>query len=250
MHVIIANFSDDSIALIQWASKKNLPNLHILYVDTRWSACYWYKRLELVQNWTNSLNIPLHILKPKQGFEALVIARKQFPSIRFQWCPGLLKGIPILNWLEENDDDETATILLPHRRSMSKSQDVLEEFVYESEHYDERTLWHPLYQHSISDRDSLIKKTPIPLLNHRSLECQPCIFSTNKDLVNLEVEDIQKVKSLEDKIQQSMFNPNDYDNAQSIDKVVSTLKQSPLVDDENYYDQFAQGCAWPYGCGL
>ncbi|TNF65569.1 MAG: hypothetical protein EP298_11500 [Gammaproteobacteria bacterium] len=250
MHVIIANFGDDSIALIQWASKQNLSNLQVLYVDTGWAASNWHQRISLVQNWLNRLEIPLHILKANAGFETLVKDRKQFPSIRFQWCPGLLKGIPILNWLEENDEDESSIILLPHRRSMSQSQAMLEEYVYESEHYDDRVIWQPLFQHSQSERDYLINETSIPLLNHRSLECQPCIFSTKKDLINLEHQDIQKVKTLEDKIQQRMFNPNDYQGAQSINEVVVSLKNSQPDDNENYYEKFALGCAWPYGCGL
>ena len=58
MHVIIANFSDDSIALIQWASKQNLSNLHILYVDTSWAASNWQQRVLLVQDWLNQLQFP------------------------------------------------------------------------------------------------------------------------------------------------------------------------------------------------
>lgn len=249
MYVVIANFSDDSVALIQWAYEQKLEPLHILYVDTGFASFCWNKRLDQITNWLNTYKLSFHILKPNANFNTLITERHEFPSIRFQWCPGLLKGIPILNWLETYDKKEEAMILLPHRQSMSKAQADLEEYIEESEYYDDRTIWHPLYQHSEQERNTLLERSTIRPLHHRSLECEPCIFSTKADLARLNIKDIEKVRQLEKIINKPMFNPNDYQGTQGIDGVVEIAKNIK-TSKENYYDHFAMGCAWPYGCGL
>ncbi|MCF6807460.1 phosphoadenosine phosphosulfate reductase family protein [Thiotrichales bacterium 19S9-12] len=252
MHVIVANFSDDSVALIQWAYEQNLSDCHVLYVDTKWQAQKWQQRIIEVTAWLKTLNFSFHIIRPELGFQALVEQRKEFPSIQFQWCPGLLKGIPILDWLEAHDEDENATILLPHRRDMSKAQADLNEYIEESEHYDDRLIWHPLYKHSELERNALVEKGGFSLLNHRSLECEPCIFSNTKDFMTLDNADINKTNQLEEKINQPMFKPEDHQSdAKGIKEVINQVKLiKNLESSDNAYDRFAQGCGWPYACGL
>lgn len=249
MNVIIANFSDDSIALIQWAKSQNLSDVHILYCDTNWASDRWQKRLLEVKKWLDHLGFKLHILKPTAGFKELVLDRASFPSIKFQWCPGFLKGLPILDWLDQYDENEEGIILMPHRRSMSKLQANLPEFIEESEHFSDRKLWYPLFQNSQKEIETLVLLTPFELILTRSEECQACIFSTKNDLKNLHLKDIEKIKLLEEKIQKPMFNPQDYDNQQSITDLVENLKTKKITN-ENHYDQFAMGCGWTFGCGL
>ncbi|MFZ9036330.1 MAG: hypothetical protein ACO2ZM_09500, partial [Francisellaceae bacterium] len=190
MFCIIANFGDDSIALIQWAYEKKLKDVTVLSVDTGWQAQSWKKRLDCALQWLDSLNFKHIHLPAEHDMKKLVETRGQFPSQKFHWCAGFLKGITILNWLETHDEDYEATILLPNRRDMTKTSTDLMEYVEESERYDDRRLWYPLYQHSKHQRDELIKKTPFKTpLNHRSLECQPCIHTTSADTATFAIAD-------------------------------------------------------------
>ena len=239
MHCIISNFGDDSIALIQWAYDNQLDSLVVLSVDTGWQASSWHTRLKQAQKWLNTLGVTHHHLKNEHGFAELVQARKQFPSQQFHWCAGFLKGIVLLNWLEHNDEDGEATILLANRRDMSKLQSDLPEKIAESERFDDREVYYPLANFCRTQRDALITKTPFKKpLNHRSLECQPCTHLTQRDIPNLSDEDINKVTSLENSIDQNMFQHGFKEHCRLIQK------------NTNYYDEFAKTCGWDYGCGL
>ena len=40
-HLIFASYGNDSIALIQWAHERSLPDVHVAYTDTGWAADWW-----------------------------------------------------------------------------------------------------------------------------------------------------------------------------------------------------------------
>ena len=235
---MIANFGDDSIALIEWLRQKNLDEKAIiLSIKTGWESDDWLKRVELAQQWLKSLGFEHQHLNAENPFDKLVETRGQFPSQQFHWCAGFIKGIALLNTMEDLDEDFEATVVLPHRRNMSLRYADLSEWQTEAERYDHRKVWYPLYQHSVEMRDQLIANTPFKTpLNHRSLECQPCIHHTANDHQRIAVKDIRKVIDLEHTIGQSMF-------AQSFD-------QHRFPASLNYYDEFAKACSWDYGCGL
>lgn len=39
-HLIFASYGNDSIALIQWAHERGLPDVHVAYGDTGWAAAW------------------------------------------------------------------------------------------------------------------------------------------------------------------------------------------------------------------
>ena len=45
MYVIIGNFGNDSIALIEWVRQQQLSNLFVVSVDTGWAAHEWADRV-------------------------------------------------------------------------------------------------------------------------------------------------------------------------------------------------------------
>lgn len=239
MHCIIANFGDDSVALIQHTYELGLENVVVLSVDTGWQASAWQARVDSARSWVQTLGFQSVHLRPEHDFSALVKARKQFPSQQFHWCAGFLKGMAILNWLEVHDEDLEAIVLLANRRTMSKAQADLPNSILESERYDDREVHYLLAGCDEDRRNNLIAKTPFKIpLNHRSLECQPCIHLTKRDVVTLSADDIKRTFDLEHEIEQSMFDKN----------FVEYLKI--LEKNTNYYDEFAKTCSWDYGCGL
>ena len=239
MHCIITNFGDDSVALIQHAYELGLEDVVVLSVDTGWQARAWQARVDSARSWIQELGFDSVHLKPEHDFSALVKARKQFPSQQFHWCAGFLKGMAILNWLEENDDGMDAVILLANRRKMSKAQADLPDNVLESERYDDRKVCYLLADCDEVKRNNLIAKTPFKIpLNHRSLECQPCIHLTKRDIPTFTEQDIQRINELEKEIGNSMFDKNFVEYLTMLEK------------NTNYYDEFAKTCSWDYGCGL
>ena len=237
-YVIPANFGNDSIALIQWAFEQKLAPLTVTYVETGWAAPEWAKRVERCQAWVKSLGFTFVLLKPKADFPALVREQNGFPTRKFQWCAGFLKGLPLLAWLDqaENDPSCTATIVLAHRRTASRHKANLAEFIEESEHYGERKVWHPLFAHSLEARDQLIQRAGFEILKHRSLECDPCVNSDACDVTRMSNDTLAKMHALETEMNQKMLDPEAYKPTKNV--------------MTNSNELFEMGCGTPYGCGL
>lgn len=251
MHVIIANYGNESVALIQWAFEQALNNVHIVSVETGWAAPEWPERVEAAHAWIKSLGFNVHRLTPDFSFQSLVADRGQFPSTKFQWCASFLKALPLLDWLDQHDSSCEATILLASRREMARRFAHLEEFISSSEHYGERRVWHPLYLCTQSERDKLIQKTPLSLLSHRSLECDPCVNSDTHDLARMSIYTIIRLAELENTIGQPMYHiPNLFPNSDIKEVVEWAKKQIDSLSPSLKTLPFDMGCGAPYGCGF
>jgi len=241
----VCNFGNDSIALIQWCIKNHVENLTVVFVDTGWANSSWHKRIEEVKDYLNRNNIELKILKSNVTFPESVLEKQEFPSQKFQWCAGLLKGLPIIEWLDEIDPFCEAVILIAALKSSSRAYLNYEEYIDESEHFGDRKIWHPVLGVSRSERDELIRESGISLLPiNRSLECDPCVNCTIKDLASLKDSiDIEKVAKLENQIGKTLF---DKDIKSSI-KESEDLHNSDNKNDN--LDSYNMGCGSVYGCG-
>jgi hypothetical protein len=160
--------------------------------------------------------------------------RQNFPSIKFHWCASFLKGVPILDWLDEVDPDLKATVLLAKRRQQTPALQQLPEFEAESHAYGSRKVWYPLYQHTIEQRDHLILQAGFDLIPTRSLECDPCIYNQARDFKRLDFARRQQLAALEKSIGRPMF-------------AVSIEQDADLAGNDKsvYY----QGCGSEFGCG-
>jgi len=125
----------------------------------------------------------------------------------------------------------------------------LPEYIEESEHFGERRVWYPLYQHDRQARDDLIKRAGFEVLPHRSLECDPCIHSNKRDLSRLDEVSIKRVDRLEKTIDCSMFDIRNNAQSSGINVAVANAKNDNIEDKEGLYEQFDMGCGSPYACG-
>ena len=238
-YFIIGNFGDPSIALLQWAIESSLENVTFLAVDTGWSAKGWNKRISRCRQYAVKHDVKVEILQAKQSFTEMVSERRQFPSVKFQWCAGFLKGLILNEFLDEADPFCEAFLLFGKQAASSRSNQMLTEKVEDSEHYDGRTLLFPLLEYTNEQTTSLIKKTGLDELNHRSLECEPCIHASTQDFSRMHADDITRLAALEKAIGKSMFENNIIEMNQN-----NSIKQ-PL----SYQEQFDMGCGSVWGCG-
>ncbi|GAB4222453.1 MAG: hypothetical protein Kow0076_3720 [Francisella sp.] len=236
-NIIIANYSIHSLALICWARKNLSQNFCVLSVDTGFASSNWNSYLAEVFSWLKSQDITYFHLKSENTFQELVLARKQFPSPKFSWCAGFLKGIALLNKIDELDPDGEAAILLSHRKDMSSVAQLLSN-LNEEERYDYRSLEYPLLDYSYDDALALVKDLPFKPAEY-SLECFPCIYLNKQQFEMLTKKDIKKVTDLENQINKFMFKD------MSFDKLTSEFfKQSDILEE------FSKSCSWEYSCGL
>lgn len=235
--VLRSNYGDDSIALIEAIREKALlhqtyTKIWVVYIDTGWAASTWEARVQQGENFARSCGFEVVRLQSKSSFSELVLDRKQFPTPKFQWCAGFLKGLPFLEWLDEYDPHAQWRIALPKRQALYRKP--IPAIKKECEYHGERDIWHPILEASNAQRDHWVKQAGFSVLNTRSLECEPCINSSALELTQMSLEDQQKLQRLEGTVHACMF-PH--------------KKNSPNTTTSPM-DAFSMGCGDPFGCGL
>jgi Phosphoadenosine phosphosulfate reductase family len=248
IHFIFGNYGDNTIALIRWAYENKLSNVSVIHVETGWSACDWQQRVARGQQFAQACGFNMVTLTPKANFVNLVLDRGSFPSVKYQWCASFIKGLPFLSWLDETDPTCEGIIILGSRRADSRARAQLIEFIPESEHYGDRKVWFPLFDHDDELRDALVKRAGFELLHHRSLECNPCIHSKTSDFCRLDQHAIQRLDRLETELNQFMFTPKGEVQTKDIHSVI---KFAMLQPDRNHssLEDYDMGCGSYFACG-
>lgn len=224
--------------------EKGLQDIHFIYVETGWSASIWPERVSACMAYARENHIQVHHLSAPMSFADMVMDRKQFPSRKFQWCAGFLKGLPILNFLDDYDPACEALIVSGKRQHDSRRYANLQEYEFQNELYQGRTLWHPLWQTDKEAFLDLINRTGFAPLPHPSLECSPCIHLDKMNLKGLDSFSKERLQALEEETASSMFQ-------QPITQICSVSEG--LEKDKNpfefHLEQFDLGCGAPWGCG-
>ncbi len=227
--IIRTNYGDESLALTQWVFESGL-NATVIYIDTGWAAASWKKRVQLGELHARRCGFEIHTITSKISFSDAVIGRASFPSAKFQWCTGLLKGLPFLDWIEPIDLGGEYIILMAKRKAATSAHQNLPEWIEQCEFHGDRTVWHPMVEVTDIERDGLLKRAGFIPLYHRSLECQPCANSTA-----LEIERLGRVDSVK---------------LQAVENAIKIKWQSESLDFEKPLDLFYRGCGNHFGCGL
>lgn len=249
-YIINGNFGDATIALLQFAHNHGLTPVTLCYVNTGWAAAHWQNRITAGTHIASQYGIAVVELTSPQSFSDLVRARASFPSIKFQWCPALLKGLPILEWLDQIDPSGTATIISGRRKQASRANQQLPIYQTENIHYGERRTWYPLCDMTDTEFHALIAATGLAPLGHRALECDPCIHSTYRDLACLQPESIAKTAALEQEINTLMFQSLQVGQQNDIAAVSQWARLHLLtLQNENPNEQFDMGCGASFACG-
>ena len=252
MNILISNYGNDSIALIQWAFLNAIANVTVVSWDTGWHDDSWPTHVNAGAALAQRCGFTTHILKARVGFSELVTERGEFPTSKFQWCATLLKGVPLLQWLGQVDPTLQAQVLLPARRQALPAYAQLSEKIDECEQYGGRAAWHPLLDIALPERDALITSAGFPILSHRSLECDPCIHSGQRDFARLSPASCIKTAQLENNIGKVMFPIPEVKQAvaSDINSLVARAHQSGINDANNLLPTPHSGCGAPYGCGI
>jgi 3'-phosphoadenosine 5'-phosphosulfate sulfotransferase (PAPS reductase)/FAD synthetase len=219
-YIISVSYGNDSIALIQWAQEQGLKNCYVVYCDTGWAHPNWYKRVKIGATLAKRYGFKARTTTPEVTFPELVRIKKGFPGQKFQFCSGILKGIPFLQEANRIDPENRAIVVIGKRRAESNNRKDTPEFICNSEYHEGRNVWHPLFKHTDVERNELVKKTGIEVLQNRSMECCPCVNANRKDLLETPEIQIEKVRQLELEIGKTMFRPYRHMGATGIDEVL------------------------------
>jgi 3'-phosphoadenosine 5'-phosphosulfate sulfotransferase (PAPS reductase)/FAD synthetase len=245
MNVISASYGNDSMAMIQWAHERALPDVTVIYCDTGWAAPGWFLRVEEGERLAKSYGFQTARVK-SIGMAQLIRIKSGWPGSGQQFCTAHLKGLPFLEWIDQADPEHRATVLIGKRRAESEARKSTPEFIEASEYHGGRRLWHPLYAHSDDERDALLGRAGVARLSHRSLECNPCVNANREDFLRLTPGEIERVSDLEAEIGQPMFRPKRF-GVVGIHGVVVWAKDGRKRPD---FDAEQSDCAGLFGCGL
>lgn len=244
MYILRSNYSNNSMALIQWAAEQQLEEVTVIYVDTGWSGSGWSDYVALCEELVRSKGFDTIQIRAPKPFADLMLMKQGFPTRRYQWCSLHLKGIPFLNWVEQYDPQGSATVLLPRLNAEANAENPAAEFIESCEYHGNRRVWQPLHDYTIAARDQLLQRAGLIPLPHPSLECLPCINSSVALLRRLTEDEIERVVELEEDLEAPLFDPNDCNGAEGIAAVVEwaqTAEESAL--------HYRFGCSAAFGCG-
>lgn len=245
--IIRSNFGDDSIALTQWVYEQNLAKtntIKVIYIETGWAAKSWAERIQKGRQHANKLGFSVEIIQSKISFEDAVLGRKSFPTEKFQWCSGLLKGLPLVEWLDTHDIHGEAIILMAKRRETAIAHQSLNEWVSACQFHSDRTVWHPILNLNTQKRDELLESAGFSPLKHRSLECHPCVNGCKLESSNLISEDKRKLDVLLGDLKEELREKKELGETTTFNYC------SDLGIDQQYMDLFNRGCGNHFGCGL
>jgi len=248
VNVISSSYGNDSIALIQWAYEQGLRGVQVVFIDTGWAGEGWMARVELCETWVRSIGFEPVRITPRVQFEELIRDRKGFPNQRYQWCSGQLKGLPFLEWMEKIDPECNATVMIGKRREESQERADTPEFIESSDYHGGRRVRHPLYLHTETARDGLVRRAGFEVLPHRSKECTPCVNENRAGFRAMTPAEVAKVASLEADVGKTMFRPKRHAGAKGIEQVIRWAKSPRGKYNEKQEDLFISPCSTGY-CG-
>lgn len=242
--VLRSNYGDESIALIQWFHEnKSISNKSVIVcsIDTGWEASSWGERVVWGEALALRYGFKVVRLKSPMDFLSLMKERGAPPNPKNQWCAGFLKGIPFIDWMDQVDLQGDYIIAIPKRQALYRK--IIPEYISECEFHGYRKVWHPLIKIDSKERNRLLRSAGVEPLNHRSLECEPCVNACLSEIKEMSLIDLKKADKLENELN-TLFYP------QYNKKITIIAQSADKVTKERSMDSFSMGCGDPFGCGL
>ena len=243
MNILFGNYGNQHLALIQWAIDTQLDDCWVVRVDTGWASGAWQQHVKQVEQLLKKKCVQFEVLVPDYNFSAMVKDRKQFPSKKFQWCAGFLKGLPLIDWLDEYDPCCDATIYLGSRKIDSPLRQDMNSVIESSPHYGDRRVEYPLITSNDEAQYAAIKALGLSPVKYRSDECFPCIHAVPETFSRAEVEDWQRLHDLEQQAGTFMFDRS------SVEIRADADSGELQGDSKDLVANLDMGCGSPYACG-
>jgi 3'-phosphoadenosine 5'-phosphosulfate sulfotransferase (PAPS reductase)/FAD synthetase len=242
--IVRANYSQETIVLLAHLSQQGQYNAYkkkyAVYIETGWGAEGWLSHVERGERLAKQLGfIPIRLSSPA-SFESLMRDRGDFPSQKFQWCAGMLKDIPLINWLDEHDPTGEWVIAIPKRQALART--TIPEVIHECPYHGDRKVIHPILHLTEQDKADYLAQYSFQDALVRSLECEPCVNLRQSEIAELKYSDIEKTFQLEKFLQKTLFPTDIKSQVQSAKECVKEIGLQR--------DSFNRGCGDPFGCGL
>lgn len=240
--VVFSSFGNDSVALIRWLYELGFKNVIVVYSNTGWGSPEWPDRVKAGFELCRNYNFKF-VEIPSIGMKEMVRLKKGFPpNGPMQFCTEELKIFPAMIWLQAYDPDKKCVCVNGVRREESQNRKDYPILLKNSPDHQYRRRYAPLAEYDEAMRNDLIKKTPLPILPHKSHECWPCIPNANRrDILALpewrlaELETFEKSMGFTSKGKpRTIFRPKRHMGAVGIRDVVRWAKKEKFKPDPDY----------------
>ena len=92
------------LPLMQWLfEQKTKEAVYVVSVDTGWAARNWQRQVASGEALARAQQFTPVRLRSTLDFAHLIEQQQNFPSTKYQWCAGFLKGLVFLDWLDSVD---------------------------------------------------------------------------------------------------------------------------------------------------
>jgi hypothetical protein len=234
MNFIISTFGDNDIALIQWAFERKMQDVVVIYPETGFGTDEWEERVVRCMAWCESLGFRAIRTFDKSpdgpSIDHFVKSHGSWPEPfnsdpRKMFCRAI-KSRPVIRLIEDMDPHQEGSMLFSARRDDEGGHRAL--WPEYSETANGREVWYPMVRVTDTERAELIERAGMTVLNTRNRACSPCIFSTAKELAELDEDRIDHVESIENNLSSNgpvpMFDPQFVAGAVGIRQVVMMAK--------------------------
>lgn len=240
-NIVAFSGGKDSAAVLGWLRKAGVP-FTAVFCDTSWEHPVTYRYIEEI----NQLlcDGKLVTVRSHHTMQSLVLQKKRVPSIRARFCTEALKVTPMVQWLQEQDDEITYYQGIRADESARRAQMKPREW---SDVYD---CWieRPLFYWTADQVFTFLQAEGIPVnplyrLGAKRVGCFPCVLISHGELrqYTVTMPDVwDRIKELEWYAGRSFFHPHYIPERFMTGVDNRTGKPFPTVDDVQRYFAMTQ----------
>ncbi|MFQ5647582.1 MAG: phosphoadenosine phosphosulfate reductase family protein [bacterium] len=178
---------DSTAALIYLIKERRLP-LFVVFCDTFNESPETYRYVDYISGLLEEWGYPPVIkLAGQYSFYDLAKKKQRFPSIKARFCTGMLKIVPKIRWIQEQNFETDPVITLGIRRDESVNRSKRHEWEFSCQVYDE-LLWNPLVDWNVKQVFAIHKKygvepNPMYKKGFKRVGCFPCVNCGRNELI-------------------------------------------------------------------
>ncbi|MFQ5647528.1 MAG: phosphoadenosine phosphosulfate reductase family protein, partial [bacterium] len=162
--------------------------IQVIFCDTFNESPDTYRYVDyisgLLQEWGHP---PIIRLAGEYTFFSLAEKKQRFPSIKARFCTEMLKVVPKLRWIQDQEFEKDPVVVLGIRRDESVNRSDRQEWEFSCKVYDE-IIWNPILNWSAKDVFAIHKRygveiNPMYRMGFKRVGCFPCINCGRNELI-------------------------------------------------------------------
>ena len=180
----------DSTATLIYLIKERKLKLHVVFCDTFNESPETYRYVDyisgLLEEWGHP---PIIKLAGEYSFYSLAAKKQRFPSTKARFCTGMLKIVPKMRWIQDQEFKTDPIVVLGIRKDESHARSKRQEWEFSNRVYGQ-WLWSPIIDWNVKQVFAIHKKygveiNPMYKKGFKRVGCFPCVNCGRNELILL-----------------------------------------------------------------